>query len=241
MILGFSGIELELLIAMCLGDGSLNGYNNFRVRHSPKQREYMEYKAELLDLFFIPYTWKEGMHGANKAYAYVEINSNHPIWRELHRLLYPEGKKVISSKVLAHCGLPTLAMLIMDDGELGLRKHCYTYQPTTQGFRAKWDTSGVRQMFREARLNVYGSESECQDLASWIASLLPGVETKIYDHKGHGFICSWSKLNYLKIARAIEGLVLPSLFYKISTNGIDTNLLPCEVPGESAAKLLRNE
>lgn len=238
-MLGFENLELELLIAMCLGDGNLNGYNNFRVAHSIKQREYAEYKAGILEKLYIPYEWKERRVGPKKQYHAIYIDSNHPIWRELHRLIYPNGKKFIGSDVLSYCGLPTLAMLIMDDGELGLRKHSYTYQPQSQGFKQKWDVSEIRQQFREARLNVYGEEAECKQINQWVKSLV-GAEGKWYDHKGHGFILSWSKLQYLKIAKAIEGLIHETLFYKISTNGYDTNLLPYAIDGESAAKLARN-
>ena len=103
----------EAVIGMILGDGYIrNKSYSFNCTHCGAQKDYIEYKAELLNLKTI-----------DKPDKKIKITSKaNPYWRSLRKLFYPEGTKVINKVILKDFSIISLAFLYMDDGSLRQEK-----------------------------------------------------------------------------------------------------------------------
>lgn len=107
----------KILLACCLGDGSLSSDGTFRVLHSEKQREYLEYKAKLFN--------KESgiKYKNNNGYPSYFFNkgtfNNHDLGREVRKKLYGVmGHKYYSKDIVAEMDEFCFAILYCDDGSL---------------------------------------------------------------------------------------------------------------------------
>ena len=118
--------EKATLIGLVLGDGHLvcSKYKNcnsfhqeFSLIHSIKQREYLEWKVNLI----------HSILGGNKP-SVIEFNNNgykgvkamksHRYFRVLHKYLYKNGIKTIPLKALKRLTPLAIAIWWMDDGSL---------------------------------------------------------------------------------------------------------------------------
>lgn len=163
-----------ILIGVILGDGcivkqtkyypkSTRNYYNFEVTHSEPQKEYLEYKAQLLRKITgkkCIVKFKEGRKAkklkdgreikANPAYRFTCCDK---YFRILYTWLYPSGKKIIGSKYLNYLTPEAVAIWYMDDGSTYVDKrrsnvftceiHTHTPLPETEYiiryFKDKWD------------------------------------------------------------------------------------------------------
>jgi ribosomal protein S24E len=109
----------DLLIAMSIGDGYINRKGYLHILHTLAQKEYIEYKYELIRNLcksgIKTYQVKE--HRLNrtyyKCYFTTRINS---FLKALRKVLYPDGNKVISRRILNRIDERGLAIWWMDDG-----------------------------------------------------------------------------------------------------------------------------
>lgn len=162
----------SLLIALVLGDGcivkqtkyypkSTRNYFNFEVTHSYKQKEYIEWKAEICRKL----TGKKCLVKEKKVKKRVvngrelseltayRFTCSDKYFRVLHHWLYPSGRKVIGSKYLNYLTPEGLAIWYMDDGSTYIDKErpnvftceIYTHTPKDETeaiidyFKSKWD------------------------------------------------------------------------------------------------------
>lgn len=107
----------QLLIASLLGDGSIvkdgRGFN-FKEAHAIKQASYLRWKAGILSEHFGGRVSERFLSNGSR---YVEYCSNiHPIFVELRRCWYPEGKKRIPEHILKKLDLLALYVWYCDDG-----------------------------------------------------------------------------------------------------------------------------
>ncbi len=130
----------QILIGSCLGDGSLiSPYSKgvyYTEIHSINQKEYLEYKENILNKFFvIKHRIFEG-YGRNKNRFYYEIRSldNHKL-KTYYDLFYKGKNKTITQTNLIKLKPLGIAIWFMDDGNYNYRTNlisiatnCFSYQ-----------------------------------------------------------------------------------------------------------------
>lgn len=151
--------ENSLIVALLLGDGYISPEGRICINHSEKQREYIEYKANLLHRIvggkpIRIHKTKSTVKG--KTYNTYSIRKcNKKLLLPFRELLYPNGRKEISRKVLESLTLEGIAIWYMDDGSLSAERvngkiHAYklgiaTYlsydenKVITDYFKEKWN------------------------------------------------------------------------------------------------------
>src|SRR5271157_5037163 len=114
------------IVGMILGDGSIKQQKgctsvSLSIVHSSKQKEYLEWKRNILQALFSE--WKIPIvEFNNNNYPGVRvITRTHPKLKQVYRLFY-KPKKTISRKVLNYLTPIGIAIWYMDDGSLSLKK-----------------------------------------------------------------------------------------------------------------------
>lgn len=163
-----------LLIAMTLGDGyireknsKVKGYKSYKlaITHCAAQKEYLEYKRELLKECFesrIPKI-REIDNNGHLGYS---LEKGDKYLRIIYKRLYRNGKKVILRKTLDLLTPHAIAIWYMDDGS------CYY----------KRDKEGKIKSI-ETVISTYCSESEIYTIIDYFKEVW-GVEWKIKKNKG---------------------------------------------------------
>lgn len=113
-------IEKSLLFALALGDGYVRlhkGSYQLQITHSVKQLSLLNFKISLLeDILQKNIYFREINQQGYKSYR---LEVYHPYFKIIRRLLYPDGKKLISAKILDKINTPQcIAIWYMDDGSL---------------------------------------------------------------------------------------------------------------------------
>lgn len=123
----FNKESRNLLIEMLLGDGTISSNNVFKIAHCSKQLDYLEWKVKQLKEAGIrnngikSYIKTKGYNTGVPVY-YTQLNIV-PFIKVLRKVLYKEGKKVISNKkLLNRISARGIAIWYMDDGHINLRK-----------------------------------------------------------------------------------------------------------------------
>lgn len=111
--------QKSFLIGLLLGDGTISNNYVFKLSHSEAQREFLEWKVELLNKFEIKnngikeYISKCGYNvGKNVLYSQLSIN---PTIKALRRTVYIP-KKTITRRLLNWLNPLGIAIWYMDDG-----------------------------------------------------------------------------------------------------------------------------
>jgi LAGLIDADG DNA endonuclease family len=230
--------DFEFFVGCCLGDGSIiKGKPNskgfrliFALAHSASQEEYIRWKAERMNAVFgrsvrvRSYNSKAG----GKEYPSLIYSTGVAKFRDVYDLLYKEGKKTFTWEMLKPLGLQALALFWMDDGVFVTRTHVTRTDTSLQGGRP--GKKGItRKYFREARLSLYTDRKQAELVNSWI-KWLTGGNGDIYDQKGDGkYILIWRKTQFLRIVNRIKGYVHPSMYRKISLDGVSFALEACTI------------
>lgn len=107
----------KILLACCLGDGSLSSDGTLRILHSEKQKEYLEYKASLFN------KQKDIKYKSNNGHPSYLFNkgtfNNHDLGREVRKRLYGVmGHKYYSEDIVNEMDEFCFAILYCDDGSL---------------------------------------------------------------------------------------------------------------------------
>lgn len=116
----------NLLIGMLLGDGTISNNNVFKIAHCENQRDYLEWKIKQL---------KEAAIRSNEIKSYIKTsgyNAGVPVYytqlniipfiKVLRRVVYNEGKKTFTRKLLNRLDAKGLAIWFMDDGHINIRR-----------------------------------------------------------------------------------------------------------------------
>lgn len=154
----------KILLACCLGDGYLSPRGTLLIRHCDKQKEYLEYKAEL---FNKKKDVKFKMQ--NKKYPSWEFQkgvfNNHDNGREIKKVLYGVmNHKYFSETVVNELDKFCIAILYCDDGSLIPKK-----------------TKGKIHAYN-LTISLYASYEECERLVKKIKELF-NVEFRICKDK----------------------------------------------------------
>lgn len=127
--------DRALIYGLSIGDGHISYRTRLKdgkyryeqaeliIGHGPKQKEYLEHKADLMHSIFggkrpkvseVSHTLKNG-----KTYIGYRIAKTNPYLRLVHGILYKEGnKKKLTKQVLSYLNEASLAYWFMDDGSI---------------------------------------------------------------------------------------------------------------------------
>lgn len=190
-------------LATALGDGSLgvpsrrpnSRYLSFT--HSAAQRDYLVYKVSRINAELgtsASVSPPRAVRDKRTGQSYLSCQSMlvSPHLRELHELLYPQGKKVISREVLKGLGLEALAIYWMDDG-------CV-----------------VHSMYARNRglLATYCDKEHAEAHCDWI-NALTGVESVPYQDRAH-FRVRINASDMPRLVRCIRPYVHSSMHKKVA-------------------------
>lgn len=121
-----------VIYGMAIGDGYVqvrnrrNGNSIYQARemkvvHAASQRAYIEHKASRLG-------WALGgrqikvhdglteLKATGKSYPHCRFTVSHPYFGQVHRVLYPDGKKTFTAQLLDYLNIESIALWYMDDG-----------------------------------------------------------------------------------------------------------------------------
>ena len=113
-------IKNSALIGLILGDGTMNRPNSLYIRHGGRQLDYVNEKVEYLKIYLKPVVLRECIDKKGFKYRYAYYNNRK--LQYLYKLIYKNGKKTITQKLLNRFTEVSLAFFYMDDGCLSLRK-----------------------------------------------------------------------------------------------------------------------
>jgi len=122
----FNKESRNLLISMLLGDGTISNNNVFKLSHGYKQKEYLEWKINLLNEYGIKnnglkeYVSTKGYNTGDIVY-YSQL-SIIPFIKLLRRIIYKPKKNYANRKILNRLNALGVAIWYMDDGHINIRK-----------------------------------------------------------------------------------------------------------------------
>lgn len=196
--------QKNALIGMILGDAYLQqtGKQNARIRleHSIRQREYLEWKVNLLRDYF--QTKIQSLNRTNtiwnKTYQYVRIQStSSPEFGKLRKLFYRDSIKIVPKNIndIFKNGL-SLAIWFMDDGYYYQRdKMSYIYIP-------KYEDESIGNLLSCLKENF---------------NLMPVVK-----RKKKGLVLVFSVIETKKLIELIKKFIVVSMTYKIPLDPVST-------------------
>lgn len=124
----FNKESRNLLIEMLLGDGTISSNNVFKIAHCLQQLDYLKWKVKQLKEAGVrnngikSYIKTKGYNTGVPVY-YTQLNII-PFIKVLRKVMYKEGKKIISNrKLLNRVSAKGIAIWYMDDGHINLRKN----------------------------------------------------------------------------------------------------------------------
>lgn len=111
----------NLLLAMILGDGTLNSKGYFSMRHCLAQEDYINWKRDLLKKDF---RVTDCYYVSNRGYGSYEMRTmTYKCLKHYRKVIYKSGKKDIANRRLLEKLTPLgLAIWYMDDGGLSQKK-----------------------------------------------------------------------------------------------------------------------
>lgn len=122
----FNKESRNLIIGMLLGDGTISNNYVFKLSHGEKQKEYLEWKINLLNEYGIKnnglkqYIQTIGYNvGSIVYYSQLSII---PFIKVLRRVIYKPKKEYFNRKILNRLNALGVAIWYMDDGHINIRK-----------------------------------------------------------------------------------------------------------------------
>lgn len=122
----FNKESRNLLISMLLGDGTISNNYVFKLSHGYKQKEYLEWKINLLNEYGIKnnglkeYISTKGYNIGSIVY-YTQLSIT-PFIKLLRRIIYKPKKNYSNRKILNRLNALGIAIWYMDDGHINIRK-----------------------------------------------------------------------------------------------------------------------
>ena len=205
--------QKALIIGSLLGDGTMRlgkGARNvnFKVDHGLMQKDYVEWKYQILKPFVftepkISYRYDENGDRYAKSWWFRTIR--HPIFTQIYKKFYKgekyrNGKKIIPLKIKEEINPFVLAVWIMDDGSYSKGR----IDISTYSFSLK----------------------EINTLQEPIKNVL-GIRANYYRDRDKGFRMYFNQEDTKKLIKVIHPYIIPSMMYKIGfRNPVTTEFLP---------------
>lgn len=193
----FNKESRNLIIGMLLGDGTISNNYVFKLSHGYKQKEYLEWKINLLNEYGIKNNGlKEYIStcGYNLgSIVYYSQMSVIPFMKVLRRVIYKPIKNYANRKILNRLNPLGIAIWYMDDGCINIRKtsdkiHGFYIKIATclykeqnqiiiDYFKEVWDISFYQ--FKEGKpgKNTYSLCCGTQEGVKFIELIKPYVES----------------------------------------------------------------
>lgn len=207
--------QRAILYGLAIGDGHISYRTRYKdgkyryeqaeliVGHSPKQKEYIEYKADLIHSIFGGKRPKVSdtshtLKATGKTYKGHRIAKTNKYFRQMHRVLYREDKKKsITGQVLSYCDANSLALWYMDDGSILANKN-KRGEVTSLNFRICTQLS---------------DPEEADFILEWLKDTF-GIEAKKFLAKGKYDIGGATQAT-LTLVSVVQDYIHPSMSYKI--------------------------
>lgn len=207
----------SLLIALLIGDGTISSNYVFKLSHSTQQREFLEWKINLLNEFGIKnngikqYTSKCGYNiGKEVLYSQLSII---PTIKALRKSVYTPKKK-ITRKLLNWLTPQGLAIWYMDDGHINVNT---SKQRSSIQHTIKIATCVDKQ----TALEIINYFKEVWD-----------VNFRLFEEGTNTFsIASCCENDCSKFIQIVKPFIIPSLLYKIRNNYTKEEFLQIQKDG----------
>jgi len=200
----------EMLFGSLFGDAGIykstdSRHYHLMICHSPKQREYMEWKESFLSP--ISSGIKQATHYhriRKKEYTTLTLRTrNLSYFTMLRKKFYPEGKKRVSRKLLNTLTSLGLATWFMDDGTTGVNNRKYPQLFLCTCSFSQKDNEIIQRYFQEE------------------------LDIRVLIHGGKYPCLYFNKPNSIKFIKIIKKHIIPSMSYKLryflQTNPIRNN------------------
>lgn len=198
-----------ILYGLALGDGGIYLSKNqshktarMIIGQGPKQLEYLRDKAKLLHSVLggkeVPvYTYKSTNKRTGKTYTNHQLYRNEKYFRQMHRVLYPEGRKVYTEKLLSYLTDQSLSLWFMDDGSGTV---CKNKQGKPTGCMT--------------RISTYCSEEEAILLREWFRGRYDLSAKFDVDKRNMKVSLRFNTADSKKLASIVEPYMFESMKYK---------------------------
>lgn len=193
---------------MVLGDGYVTPvvnkrctvpktYYTLKLRHSAKQREYLEHKAKLLHSI-LGGKQPKIQEINNNGYPGVQISKQHRWFRYLRKWMYPNGIKTYQRKILNYLTPEGIAIWYMDDGNLSLPKR------------------NGKIHARRIYLNTHRTKEENQIIIDFFKEKYAINFGQVLNKGWYRLTCGTKEAK--KFIALVEPFIIPSMSYKIDMN-----------------------
>lgn len=202
-----------ILYGMLFGDGNLyKATNNFgtqyvklTIGHSPKQREYLSYKIDLLHSIFGGkrpkiYEYESFNKAQGKKYRNLQTTKTNKYFSQMLRVLYPGGRKTYTPQSLGYLTDEGLALWYQDDG-------CLHTSKNTSGKISSVSLS----------IATYCSEAEFVVLKDWFEKVYGVTPKPIIDKRNNKYSLRFLTKDSQKLLSVIRPYIHESMLYKIGT------------------------
>ncbi len=193
----------SLLVGMSLGDGCIKQpHNELVIQHSGKQLEYLDFKRHKLHSIFggkLPNIHKENhyLKSNNKHYVGYRIGKANKYFRLLYKLLYINGKKTFTKRVLNYLTPEAISYWYMDDG--GISKNINNGK-----------ISSV-----ECRLYTYCSEEEANIILEYFKNTHNIIGKKRLYRLNNSWIIVFNTKQSIIFENLIRKYIISSMQYKL--------------------------
>jgi len=186
----------NLLIALSLGDGYINKKGYLDVWHSERQEELVRYKYSLVRQYCNISIQERLFSGKFRSLGFRTKTLEFA--KLLRRILYKNGKKTLSRKILNRLSPEHIAIWWMDDG--------------TKGTKYNKNTGNIKACVY--RLCLCTSREQCQIVIDWFREVY-NINFGITKEKNNFSITCGTKEGK-KLSDILRPHIIPSMLYKIS-------------------------
>ena len=150
--------EISMIIALTLGDGHITPEGRYCVNHCESQKEYIEYKKQILDKIIggkpITIHKTKNVVKGKEYHGYTIRKCNKKKLQPIRELLYTQdGHKKFTRDILDKLTLEGIAIWYMDDGSLSAEKDSngkiHSYKLGIATYISKEENEVIQQYFDE--------------------------------------------------------------------------------------------
>ena len=186
-----------IIIGMVLGDACIEKTGRLSLGHGEKQREYLDFKADLLQNFFNVKKYERTINLNGKEFIQVGLRTNQtPYLRQLRKVLYKPNKE-INLRQLKKLTPLGIALWYMDDGSLLFQRD---KEGKIESRKAYLNTQGFSREENEIMVNYFKDE--------W------NINCKIHRDKNY-YRLYFNSTELKKLIEIIKPFIINSMNYKI--------------------------
>lgn len=189
--------DRSILIALAIGDGYVTKDGCLVLKHSIKQKEYIEYKANLLHSI-LGGKKPNIIEFDNSGYPGIKTQKSNKYFRILRKRLYKNNIKQININLLKMLNPKAIAIWYMDDGNLSMKKR------------------NGKIHARELFINTHITKEENQIIIDYFNEAYNIKFTQVKNRGSYRLRCG--TLEAKKFISLVEPYIIPSMNYKINMN-----------------------